>query len=68
LAFAGVAIGVPLALVLGHYSKSLLFNIEPTNPATYIGTALFLLAVALTASLLPARRASRIDPITSLRH
>jgi predicted permease len=68
LAISGVAIGIPLALILGRYSKSLLFKIEPTNPWTYAGTALFLLTIALAASLLPARRASRIDPITSLRH
>jgi predicted permease len=68
LAVAGVAIGVPLAVGLSRYSKSLLFEIEPTNPVIYVGTAMFLLAVALTASLLPALRASRIDPVTSLRH
>lgn len=68
LAFSGVAIGIPLAVVLGRYSKSLLFKIEPTDPWTFAGTALFLLVVTLGASLLPARRASRIDPIASLRH
>ena len=68
LAVSGVAIGIPLALTLSHFSKSMLFQIEPTNPATYIGAALFLLTVALTASLIPALRASRIDPISALRH
>lgn len=68
LALAGVAVGIPLAIALGHYSKSLLFEIEPTNPWTYAGTAVFLLSVALVASLLPALRASRIDPTTALRH
>ncbi|MFN0106654.1 MAG: ABC transporter permease [Bryobacteraceae bacterium] len=68
LAIGGVALGVPLAVTLSQYSKTLLFGIEPTNPLTYAGAALFLLTIALIASLLPARRASRIDPITSLRH
>jgi putative ABC transport system permease protein len=67
LAGTGVAVGVPLALALSKYTKTLLFQIEPNNPATYAGTAAFLLAMALAASLLPARRATRIDPITTLR-
>ncbi|MBI2685975.1 MAG: ABC transporter permease [Acidobacteria bacterium] len=68
LALTGVAIGVPLAVVLSKYAKSLLFRIEPNDPWTYAGTALFLLTIALGASLIPALRASRIDPIRSLRH
>jgi predicted permease len=68
LAITGVAIGIPLAIALSNYTKTLLFEIEPTNPWTYAGTALFLLTVALVASLLPALRASRIDPTTALRH
>lgn len=68
LAITGVLIGVPLAITLSHYAKSLLFEIEPANPVIYLLTALFLLAVALIASFLPARRASRIDPTTALRH
>jgi predicted permease len=68
LAAGGVLLGIPLALAFSRYTKTLLFGIEPANPLTYAGTAAFLLAVALTASLIPARRASRIDPLTSLRH
>jgi predicted permease len=68
LALTGVAAGIPLAILLSNYTKTLLFEIEPTNPWTYAGTALFLLTVALIASLLPALRASRIDPTTALRH
>ncbi len=68
LALTGVAAGIPLAVGLSNYTKTLLFEIEPTNPWTYAGTALFLLTVALIASLLPALRASRIDPTTALRH
>ena len=68
LALSGVAIGIPLALFLSRFSKSMLFEIEPNSPAIYLGTALFLLSIALLASLFPALRASRIDPVTSLRH
>jgi predicted permease len=68
LAISGGLRGIPLAMAASHFSKTLLFGIEPTNPIIYIGTALFLLTVALTASLLPALRASRIDPMSSLRH
>ncbi len=68
LAVTGILIGIPLAVGLSRYTKTLLFGIEPTNPVTYLGTAAFLLTIALLASLLPARRATRIDPLTSLRH
>jgi predicted permease len=68
LAIGGVLLGLPLALAGSRYTQALLYGIEPANPLTYAGTAGFLLAVALSASLLPARRASRIDPLTSLRH
>jgi len=68
LAGAGVALGIPLALALGRLAKALLFEIEPTDVATYAGSALFLFAVAMAAGFLPARRAARIDPMSSLRH
>lgn len=68
LTVIGVLVGIPLAVGLSVYTKTLLFEIEPTNPWTYVGTAVFLLSVALVASLLPALRASRIDPTTALRH
>ena len=67
LAAAGVAVGIPLALVLSRYTTTLLFQIHPNHPSIYVGTAIFLLLVALAASLLPARRATRIDPISTLR-
>jgi putative ABC transport system permease protein len=46
---------------------SLLFNVRPTDPAVYGAVSLVLIAVALFASYLPARRASRIDPLVALR-
>ena len=46
---------------------SVLFGIEPTNPPTYVATALALALTALTAAWIPARRAARVDPVTALR-
>jgi len=47
--------------------KSLLFHVSATDPATFTGAALLFVGVALLASYIPARRATRIDPITALR-
>lgn len=68
LALAGTALGVALALVLGRGLSGLLYDIEPGNPWTLALASLFLLAVTLVATYLPARRASRVDPIRVLRH
>lgn len=55
------------SLALGRVLSSLLFGIEPTDPGTLAGVAVVLLAVSLTASYLPAHRASRLDPQVALR-
>lgn len=68
LAAAGVAIGVPLALVLSRFARSILFGIEPNNAWVYLGSAAMLIGVAMLASYLPARRASKVDPISALRY
>ena len=67
LALAGVAIGDAGALWLTRLMKSMLFQVSSADPATYLGITALFLVVALAASLLPARRASRIDPMTALR-
>jgi len=67
LALAGVAIGIPSALALGHWAAGLLFQLKPTDPLTLLAASLLLVFVAAVASYLPARRASRIDPMTALR-
>jgi ABC-type antimicrobial peptide transport system permease subunit len=68
LASAGVAIGTAASLALGRYMETLLFDLKPADPATLTGAAVLLLTVALAASYLPARRAARVDPLTSLRY
>ncbi len=68
LVLAGVAAGVGGAFGLTRLMKSLLFGVSPADPATFAGIALLFLTVALAASYLPARRATRIDPMTALRN
>ena len=67
LVLAGLAAGTVASFAVGRGIASLLFGTEPTDPVTYAGMALVLLAVALVAGYLPARRASRIDPMIALR-
>ena len=63
----GVVLGLVGAALLGRYMTTLLFNVRPTDPAVYAAVSLLLIGVALLASYLPARRASRIDPLVALR-
>jgi predicted permease len=64
----GLAIGVPAAMVLGGYVASQLYGIKPHDPAIAGWTIALLALVSAAAGLIPARRASRIDPILALRH
>ena len=68
LAGLGIAIGVPAALGLTRVLMTLLFEVKPTDPLTFIGVSFLLLLVALFASWLPARRASKVDPMEALRY
>ena len=63
----GVALGLAGAAVLSRSMTTLLFNVRPTDPAVYVLVSSVLIAVALLASYLPARRAARIDPLIALR-
>jgi predicted permease len=67
LALMGVALGLFGALWLTRLLQQLLFEVAPTDPLTYVGVALVLGSCALVACYVPARRASRVDPIIALR-
>ncbi len=68
LAVAGLAIGVALALGVTHFVSGFLYGVSPTDPITFFATIAILAAVTLVATWLPARRASRVDPMVALRH
>ena len=68
LAGIGIAIGLAGSAALTRFLASLLSGVRATDPATYIIVSLLLLAIAALASFLPARRASRVDPLVALRH
>ena len=67
LVFAGVLVGLALALALGRSLESLLFGVRPADPLTLAAVSTFLLLVALAACAVPALRASRVDPIRALK-
>jgi len=67
LVFAGIALGVAGALALTRLMASLLYGVSASDPATFLAVSLLLMAVALLACYLPARRAMRLDPIEVLR-
>lgn len=68
LTLAGLALEVGGALVMARVIASLLYEIPPRDPATYVVVCVTLSAVALLASVVPARRASRVDPMVALRY
>jgi len=68
LALAGVFIGVAAAVGLTRLLASLLYGVSPRDPIAMTSVPLLLIAVALAATYIPARRASRVDPVVSLRY
>jgi putative ABC transport system permease protein len=68
LAFIGIGAGVAGALALTRLMSSLLYGVTPTDPATFVSVSALLVAVAAVACYVPARRATKVDPITAIRH
>jgi len=66
--FLGIAVGISGALALTRVMTSLLFEIKPTDPPTFVDAAILLAIVALAACYLPARRAMKVDPMVALRY
>jgi ABC-type lipoprotein release transport system permease subunit len=68
LAMSGLLMGLAAALLLTRWLSSMLFQVTPRDPVTFGGVALILITVALLACYIPARRATRVDPIVALRY
>ena len=67
LSAVGVALGLPLAALLGVAVSRLLYDVKPLDPVVFIAAPLSLALAALVATWLPARRATRVTPLTALR-
>ena len=68
LVVAGIAIGVAAALAVGRLMNSLLYGVKADDPVTLVAVTVLLLAVALFAAFVPARRASTVNPVVALRY
>ncbi len=68
MAAAGIVLGLPVAIGLSRFVQSQLYGLSPTDPATLSVAAFVLTGVALLAGYVPARRATRVDPIRALRY
>lgn len=67
-ALLGVVVGAAGALALGRLLSSLIFEVKPTDPLTFLAVTVLLALIALLASLIPAYRAAKVDPMTALRY
>jgi len=64
----GVAIGLAAALAMGRLVSSLIFQVKPTDPTTFLAVAALLALIALLACVIPAYRASKVNPVVALRN
>ena len=67
LVLAGTALGVVLALIFARALKSLIYEVSPADPFTFVGVAFIVIVVAVLACYIPARKATKADPMTALR-
>jgi putative ABC transport system permease protein len=67
MVIVGVAVGLPMTFAVTRLASTLLFGLTPTDPVSLLFAALLMLAVAMVASYLPSRRATRVDPMVALR-
>ena len=68
VALIGIVSGLAVSWALTRLLRSLLFEVSPTDPVTFVGVGVLLLVVAMAACYVPARRAMRVDPMVALRH
>jgi putative ABC transport system permease protein len=68
LVLIGIVTGIPAVLVVARFAQTLLFDLSPTDPLSLTVAGLVMLAIAIIAAYLPARRATRIDPLVALRY
>lgn len=68
LALVGAAVGIGVAMGVTRYMVSMLYDVHANDPATIVGVAILLTLVALAACYIPARRATRVDPMVALRY
>jgi ABC-type antimicrobial peptide transport system permease subunit len=67
LTLIGVVIGVAVSLLVAPALSTLLFGVQPIDPATFVAVVATIVLVALSASVIPARRGMRVDPLSALR-
>ena len=67
LAAVGLVLGLIGAAALTRLTSTLLFGVTPLDPVTFAAVGAFMLLIAATAAIVPARRATRVDPLTALR-
>lgn len=67
MAGAGIVLGIMGALLLGRFTEALLYGVRPSDPAPFVASCVALLTVTAVACLLPARRATRVDPVEAMR-